>query len=70
LRRAIPSITEKMLAQELRELERRNLIKRVVYTKRPLHVEYRVTLLGQSLEPVLAMMLEWGEQQAQATMVI
>jgi DNA-binding HxlR family transcriptional regulator len=64
LRRAISGITEKMLAQELRELERRNLIKRVVHTKQPLHVEYKVTLLGQSLEPILEMMFEWGEQKA------
>jgi DNA-binding HxlR family transcriptional regulator len=63
LHRAIPGITEKMLAQELRELERRTLIKRVVYTERPLHVEYTVTLLGQSLEPILETMFEWGEQQ-------
>jgi DNA-binding HxlR family transcriptional regulator len=64
LRREIPPITEKMLAQELRELERRHLITRAQRSERPLQVEYGVTPLGQSLEPLLRQMFEWGERHA------
>lgn len=61
LTRAIPAVSEKMLAQELRELEARGLVRRVVVSERPLHVEYLPTPLGASLEPVLRQMYEWAE---------
>jgi DNA-binding HxlR family transcriptional regulator len=62
LRRAIPQITDKVLAQELRELERRGVINRTVHSTRPLHTEYCVTTLGQSLRPILQDMFDWGQQ--------
>lgn len=60
LKRAIPSITEKMLIQHLRELEADNLVIRDVRPVVPPHVEYRLTEKGTSLSPVLNAMADWG----------
>lgn len=60
LQRAIPGITQKMLTQQLRELERDGLIHREVYRQVPPKVEYSLTPLGKSLEPVLKAMHDWG----------
>jgi DNA-binding HxlR family transcriptional regulator len=61
LKREIPPITEKMLTQHLRELERDGLITRTTFEDAPQRVEYALTTLGQSLEPVLAQLGAWGE---------
>lgn len=61
LRRAIPGITQKMLTQQLRELETDNLISRKVYPVVPPKVEYTPTALGISLKPLCQSMKEWGE---------
>ena len=61
LKRLMPQITQKMLTQQLRELEVDNLVKREVYPVVPPKVEYSLTELGQSLMPVLKMMCQWGE---------
>lgn len=61
LRRAIPCATAKMLTQQLRELEGDGLISRKVYPVVPPKVEYRLTPLGESLQPVLISMHQWGE---------
>ena len=53
LRRDIGLITEKMLTQQLRELERDGLVQRQVYQEVPQKVEYSLTREGQSLQPVL-----------------
>ncbi len=50
-----------MLTQQLRELERKNLIIRVVYPVVPPKVEYSLSSFGESLIPVLKMMGDWGE---------
>lgn len=60
LKRGIPQISEKMLTQQLRELEADGLVKRMVYQEVPPKVEYSLTPLGQSLQPVLQTMLTWG----------
>lgn len=62
LRRAIPLITEKMLTDQLRELERDGFVERVVYPEVPPRVEYSLTPLAQSLVPILEQLLNWGEQ--------
>lgn len=64
LRQAIPAITEKMLAQELRELEQRGLITRIQEPERSTQVRYALTPLGQSLAPLLQQMFDWGQQHA------
>jgi DNA-binding HxlR family transcriptional regulator len=60
LRKHLPSATQRMLTLHLRELERDGLIHREVYREVPPKVEYSLTQLGRSLEPLLRFMSEWG----------
>ena len=59
-RRMIPDATHKVLAQQLRDLERAGIITRTVYPEVPPKVEYSLSADGQTLRPVLAAMAEWG----------
>ena len=61
LKRLMPEITEKMLIQQLRELEADGIVARMVYTEVPPKVEYSFTNYGRSLEPVLHALCDWGE---------
>ncbi|MBC8101697.1 MAG: winged helix-turn-helix transcriptional regulator [Cytophagales bacterium] len=61
LRRAIPGATQQMLTQQLRELEADGIIHREVYAQVPPKVEYSLTQYGQTLEPILSAMHEWGQ---------
>ena len=61
LRRRLPGITQKMLTQQLRELERDGLLHREVFAEVPPRVEYSLTELGRTLKPLLGMMCEWGK---------
>jgi DNA-binding HxlR family transcriptional regulator len=63
LERAIPGISQKMLAQQLRQLEGDRIIMRTVHAEVPPKVEYRLTEWGQSLCPALDKLLTWAEQQ-------
>lgn len=56
-----PKATDKMLAQQLRELEKDGLIKRTVYPVVPPKTEYNLTEFGESLSPILNAMCNWGE---------
>ncbi len=60
LRREVGGITQKVLAQQLRELERDGIVNRRVYPVIPLKVEYSLTPLGKTLRPVVAVMCAWG----------
>ncbi len=60
LKKALPSITEKMLAQHLRELEQDKLIIRNVLPVIPPHVEYSLSKSGKAIQPVLSAMASWG----------
>lgn len=60
LHRALHGITQKMLTQQLREMEEDGLIHRQVYLQVPPKVEYSLTPLGESLKPILDAMHEWG----------
>jgi|YelNatPaOPRAMG01_1025707.scaffolds.fasta_scaffold06880_6 DNA-binding HxlR family transcriptional regulator len=60
LYRALNGITQKMLTQQLRELERDRIIFRKVYPQVPPRVEYSLTPLGESLKPILDLMHKWG----------
>jgi DNA-binding HxlR family transcriptional regulator len=64
LRRGVFGITEKMLIQSLKELEKDGLVNRKVYREVPPKVEYSLTDLGQSFIPVLSAMFEWGKSYA------
>ncbi len=62
LHKNIDGVTQKMLTQQLRELEKEGLIKRKVYAVVPPKVEYSLTEYGKSLQPVLKMMAKWGKE--------
>jgi DNA-binding HxlR family transcriptional regulator len=62
MKRAIPQISEKMLSQHLRELEADGIITRTIYAEMPPRVEYALTDLGKSLEPVLSQLYDWGQE--------
>jgi len=62
LSRRLPAATQKMLTQQLRELEKDGLVLRKVYAEIPPKVEYSLTPLGRSLEPILHALTEWGER--------
>ena len=64
LKRSIPAISQKVLAQQLRELEADGVVYRRVYAQVPPKVEYSLTELGCSLEPVIAAMCDWGHHYA------
>lgn len=61
LRRAIPNITQKMLTQQLRELEDDGIVARKVYNQIPPKVEYSLTDYGHSLNKILEELCVWGE---------
>lgn len=60
LHRSLQGITQKMLTQQLREMEEDGLVHREVYLQVPPKVEYSLTPLGQSLQPILEVMHQWG----------
>lgn len=62
LKRLLPGISEKMLIQQLRELEADGLVKRQVFHEVPPRVEYSATKLGNSLNTALAPLADWGER--------
>lgn len=66
LRKELPTITERTLSLQLKQLEKDDLVLRKVYTKKPpLKVEYSLTKFGESLIPVLQSITEWGIMVAQ-----
>ena len=60
LQRAIPGVSQRMLTQQLRELEADGIIHRQVYPQVPPKVEYSMSELGKSLSPVLEALHAWG----------
>ena len=60
LERAIPAVSQKMLIQQLRELERDGIVKRTVYAQVPPKVEYDLTEWGKAMCPALDALLEWA----------
>lgn len=62
LKRLIPGITQRMLTLQLRELEADGLVERKVYPEVPPKVEYALSDVGRTLQPIIHAMLEWGIQ--------
>src|ERR1700751_1040735 len=61
LERAIPAISQKMLIQQLRQMEVDGVVHRTVYQQVPPKVEYRLTKWGQALCPALDGLLKWAD---------
>jgi DNA-binding HxlR family transcriptional regulator len=66
LQRSLHGITQKMLTQQLREMEDDGIVHREIYPQIPPKVEYSLTPLGESLQPILQAMHEWGIKHSSA----
>src|SRR5437764_4331705 len=64
LKRLAPNASQKVLVQQLREMEEHGLIHREVFREVPPRVAYSATDLGHSLEPVIMSLCEWGRRHA------
>ena len=62
LRRKIPGVSERMLTQQLRELEGDGIVHRKVYPVVPPRVEYSLTAYGRTLGPITDLMCQWGKK--------
>ena len=60
LQRNLGNITTKTLTEQLRELEDKKIIKRTIYPEIPPKVEYSLTEIGSSIEPILKTLCDWG----------
>ncbi|WP_069307592.1 winged helix-turn-helix transcriptional regulator [Methylobrevis pamukkalensis] len=69
LKRALPDISQRMLTQTLRDLQRDGLVARAVFPTVPPSVEYSLTPLGLSLLPPLAVLVEWANASHDAIRV-
>jgi DNA-binding HxlR family transcriptional regulator len=63
LERAIPDVSQKMLIQQLRQMEADGIVRRIVHHQVPPKVEYGLTDWGQALCPALDALLGWAEQR-------
>jgi DNA-binding HxlR family transcriptional regulator len=68
LRRRVDGVSQKMLTQTLRSLERDGLVTRSVFPTVPVTVEYALTPLGETLIPVLAAIRDWAEEHVEAVL--
>jgi DNA-binding HxlR family transcriptional regulator len=64
LQRRMPEVSQKVLIQQLREMEEHGIVHREVFRQVPPRVEYSATPLGLSFEPVLLALCEWGRRHA------
>ncbi|MBE1706315.1 MULTISPECIES: winged helix-turn-helix transcriptional regulator [Mesorhizobium] len=64
LKAMMPGITQKVLIQQLREMEEHGLVSREIFAEMPARVEYSATRLGLSLEPILLALCQWGQHHA------
>jgi DNA-binding HxlR family transcriptional regulator len=60
IRKNLPGISEKMLIQQLKELQRDNLVDKEVLSEKPFRVEYFLTVQGKSLSPLFQFLSKWG----------
>ena len=70
LRKSVTGITQKVLTNNLRQMEASGLVKRKVYAEVPPRVEYSLTETGLSLKPVLNSMVEWGNNYKRKTKIV
>ena len=65
LERAIPLVSQKMLIQQLRDLESKGIVTRRIYQEVPPRVEYSLTSLGTALRPALRELVQWANLRRQ-----
>lgn len=65
LKRRMPEVSEKMLIQQLREMEADGLVHREVFHEVPPRVEYSITEVGAELNQALGPLADWGERHAE-----
>ncbi|CAN5252438.1 helix-turn-helix domain-containing protein [soil metagenome] len=65
LHRCMPTISQKVLIQQLREMEEHGIVHREIFRQVPPRVDYSATPLGLSLGPVLLALCDWGRRHAQ-----
>lgn len=70
LREALPGISPKTLSERLRGMETQGLVHREVFAEVPLRVEYSLTPLGLTLDPVIQSLREWGTAWADQTSLV
>ncbi|MCP3097406.1 helix-turn-helix transcriptional regulator [Myxococcus sp. K15C18031901] len=66
LRRVIPGVSQKVLVQQLREMELHGVVQREVFAEVPPRVVYSATALGLSLRPIVDALCDWGKRHAAA----
>ncbi len=64
LKRLVPNASQKVLIQQLREMEEHGLVDREIFRQVPPRVDYTATALGLSLEPVIMSLCDWGRRHA------
>jgi DNA-binding HxlR family transcriptional regulator len=64
LKRLVPNASQKVLIQQLREMEEHGLVNRKIFRQVPPRVDYTATALGLSLEPVIMSLCDWGRRHA------
>ena len=64
LKRLVPKVSQKVLIQQLREMEEHGIAHRQLFAQMPPRVHYSATELGKSLEPLLATLCAWGRRHA------
>lgn len=65
LKKSLTGVSQKVLTSQLREMEENGLVEREAYPEVPPRVEYSLTPLGRSLQPIMDAMRVWGEQYKQ-----
>lgn len=66
LSRLMPHVSQKVLIQQLREMESHGLLTREIYAQVPPRVDYSATELGKSLRPIIKSLCDWGRKHAEA----
>jgi len=59
---AVPGLSDRLLTERLRELEREGIVTRTVHDERPVRVTYALTESGESLDPILRQIADWAER--------
>jgi DNA-binding HxlR family transcriptional regulator len=67
LRERMPRISQKVLTQQLRELERHGLVRREMFAEMPVRVEYTSTPFGRKLRPILRVLDTWARKHVMET---